>query len=146
MPQVTSSSRDHQMQEYIRMFYINSILYSLAIASVKASILEFYRSVFGQTANQSFRNMIWALEVLTGLWCMTSVTHAIMICEPRSKIWKMHVEGICGNLIAHFLTLSIIDILMDIAVWMLPIPTLWRLEIPVKTKVGIITIFGLGIL
>lgn len=51
---------------------------------------------------------------------MTSVTHAIMICEPRNKIWKINVEGICGNLTAHFLTLSIIDIFMDIAIWILP--------------------------
>lgn len=45
-----------------------------------------------------------------------------------------------------FLSTSIVHTITDFAILVLPVPCLWALRLPSKTKVGLVVVFSGGIL
>lgn len=54
------------------------------------------------------------------------------------------VPGTCLNAENHFYSTSIIGIVLDWAIWILPIPVLGGLSLPRRQKIGLLGVFGLG--
>lgn len=46
----------------------------------------------------------------------------------------------------HFWSASVIGIVLDVAIWTLPIPVIGRLKLPRRQKAGLLVVFGLGVL
>ena len=44
----------------------------------------------------------------------------------------------------HFFSTSVIGIILDWAIWILPIPVVGRLKLPRRQKWGLMGVFGLG--
>lgn len=44
----------------------------------------------------------------------------------------------------HFLSTSVIGIVLDWAIWILPIPVVGQLNLPRRQKCGVVGVFGLG--
>jgi hypothetical protein len=45
---------------------------------------------------------------------------------------------------SHFWSTSIIGIILDFTIWVLPIPVVGKLKLPKRQKIGLVTVFGLG--
>ena len=71
----------------------------------------------------------------------------IFICTPREKIWNpLMTTGHCFDEKAIFQATGIFNVLSDFAILFLPIPSVWRLKVPLKKKIGIISVFSAGFL
>jgi hypothetical protein len=46
----------------------------------------------------------------------------------------------------HFWSASIIGIVIDFAIWILPLPVIGLLKLPRRQKLGLLFVFGLGVL
>ena len=57
----------------------------------------------------------------------------------------MAESGHCGDTTAAFASLGLLDVVFDIVVFSLPIPMLYRLQVPTHAKIALIATFGLGI-
>lgn len=68
----------------------------------------------------------------------------IFLCDPVHKYWDMTVLGTCMDAETHFWSTSIIGIVLDWAVWLLPIPVVGKLKLPRRQKLGLLVVFGLG--
>jgi hypothetical protein len=68
----------------------------------------------------------------------------IFLCKPVHKYWDSAVAGTCMNAESHFWSTSIIGIVIDWAIWLLPIPVVGRLRLPRRQKMGLLVVFGLG--
>ena len=65
-------------------------------------------------------------------------------CIPLEKVWDPTVAGHCINSNAFYKAGSATDVVGDFAILFLPIPAVWDLQMPLKKKLGIISIFTLG--
>ena len=68
----------------------------------------------------------------------------IFLCDPVQTFWDIEIEGTCKKVENHFLGTSILGIVLDWTIWMLPMPTMRRLRLPRRQKLGLWGVFALG--
>lgn len=70
----------------------------------------------------------------------------IFLCNPVQKYWQPGMEGNCTDVEKHFRSSAILGIILDFALWLLPLPMIGTLQIPRREKLGLLLVFGLGAL
>ena len=68
-----------------------------------------------------------------------------LICTPLSKLWTQTSEGHCGSTTAAYVSLGALDVLLDMAVFSLPLPMLYNLQVAKHAKCALMATFGLGL-
>lgn len=69
-----------------------------------------------------------------------------MIIPPRQKKMPGRGKKKCVNLTAFWFVNAVVNIVGDLVVFALPVPILWKLQMPWGEKVGLLPVFGLGVL
>lgn len=79
------------------------------------------------------------------LWCVEQVLATLLICKPISYNWDFTTQkGSCANTTVNCIVGAGINIVTDLVILLLPMPTIWRLKIPTRSKISLSLIFGLG--
>ena len=126
----------------IQLVFAQSIMYHLSVNLVKASFTLQYLHLFSH-----IRPVVCACY--TVLVCSIGavswgVFGVIFLCSPVQKYWDSSTPGSCRNAEVHFWSTSIIGIVLDWAIWLLPIPVVGRLRLPRRQKIGLLVVFSLG--
>lgn len=74
-----------------------------------------------------------------------TVLIGLLICRPAQKNWDPTVEGTCGNQIAGYTAVSVVNVIIDVLMLLLPLPMVYRLQTRPGYKVGLFAIFSVGI-
>lgn len=107
--------------------------------AVKLSILFLYRRIFG--INKTFMwlwygNVLWTLGVFGGLnaalWGQ---------CKPISDFWNLEKGHVCRMPFAASLVVNIMNAVGDFLIMILPLPSIWQLQLPTRKKFGVAGIF-----
>ncbi|KAF4467068.1 integral membrane [Fusarium albosuccineum] len=125
----------------LQMFYSIQILYILVQVSAKASLLAFYSRVF---TDRKFRIAVWVAYVFLfghGIIFLGLVTFH---CIPVHSIWDRSVDGKCIDLTAIAYAGGVLSIIEDIAIFILPIPELMKLQLQGKKKTALFFMFSIG--
>lgn len=67
-------------------------------------------------------------------------------CTPPQKSWYSEIPGRCGDSHEFYTGYAVTDLIIDVIVISLPLPVLWKLQLPLGRKVALIAIFALGFL
>lgn len=67
----------------------------------------------------------------------------LVTCIPLRAVWDKRVHGKCLGPVVH-LGNSILNIVTDFAIFLLPLPSVVRLTMYWKKKVGLLLVFALG--
>lgn len=71
----------------------------------------------------------------------------VFICNPREKAWNQLIKhGHCFDFTALFKSTGVFNVISDFAILILPIRSVWKLQLPLKKKIGICAIFATGFL
>ena len=81
------------------------------------------------------------MEVLIIIWTIIMTFLAIFNCTPISAFWTK--QGQCFGIEQFAIGYAIGNLITDIAVWLLPIPRVWRVQLPMAQKVALSLIFFL---
>ncbi|KAK7435032.1 integral membrane protein [Colletotrichum acutatum] len=127
----------------IQMFYIGEQLYILAQIMAKISLLLFFSRIFFSSR--------W-FYLTTQLFIMFLILHAaiflflvIFECTPVTSTWNLDDPSRkCMNIVAIGYSGAVFSVIEDIAILILPIPELLRLQLSTKKKLWLSLIFGLG--
>ena len=96
--------------------------------------------------SRKMRCIIQLLLVLCILYGLVVVLEVFLICRPMSVNWDTDVEGSCGDQVVSYLVLELLGLLLDIAIIVVPLPGIWRLQTGWTIKVSITVIFSIGVL
>lgn len=115
---------------------------------VKISILDFYVKVF--STSKTFRHICWGMMAIVGAYWVSTFVRMFFLCTPFAAMWDpsllQTVPGAsCLNLTAVYMSVSVINLLIDFTLFLLPMPLLWGLHMPQRKKLMLMGIFGLGI-
>ncbi|KAL4882906.1 CFEM domain-containing protein [Aspergillus karnatakaensis] len=129
----------------LKLFFIEEELYGICIAMVKISMLLLYLRLF---PNKPLRVAVFVFMGLTAAWGATAFFVLLFSCRPISHYWNKwdgEHEGTCLNqdsiLVAH----SVINILLDVGITIVPMPILIKLHMTLEKKVGVIAMFAVGV-
>ncbi|KAF2024122.1 hypothetical protein EK21DRAFT_118088 [Setomelanomma holmii] len=126
----------------LKFVFAQSIMYHLAINLVKASFALQYLRLFSLVpAIVRACYMLLLLVLGATAWGVFGV---VFLCKPVHTYWDITASGKCINAEDHFFSTSIIGIVLDWAVCMLPIPVVGRLKLPHRQRMGLLFVFGLG--
>lgn len=136
-----------QITKFLYYFYHMAWLYFLEIPLMKLSMLFFYLRIFPQ---KEVRRVIYGTIAFTVAWGTAYVLTSIFQCSPINYYWLkwdgLH-EGVCVVETKAFTwSQAVLNITQDI--WMLGIP-LWQiknLQMNRKTKIGVASMFFVGML
>lgn len=127
----------------IHQYFISSeIIYSVVIVTIKWSILAFYQRIF---PHRWFQWALLGIAVFMGAWMFTTVFAISFQCIPIEFNWDTKIPGgHCINIGQLALVTSILNVLTDVAILILPLPLVWKLNVSRHRRWGLILLFGLG--
>ncbi|KAF4550745.1 Hypothetical protein D9617_16g015350 [Elsinoe fawcettii] len=127
--------------QQLKALYATLILYGFAINLVKISILLQIRRVFPQ---KFIRRSSLVLMIITFIVAIVGLSLQIFECNPIPKAYNPMLPGKCIPHIISWFTGASLNMLLDIAIFLLPLPPLRKLKIPRRQKVTLYLVFCLG--
>ncbi|KAF3032394.1 hypothetical protein E8E12_003884 [Didymella heteroderae] len=124
------------------LVFAQSLLYQLAINLVKATFVYQYLRIFSHLRHPKYYCFLLLFLIIGATaWGAFGI---IFLCDPVKMYWDVRVDGRCMNAEHHFWSTSIIGIVIDWAIWILPMPIVGKLRLPRRQKWGLLGVFGLG--
>lgn len=112
----------------------------------KVSLLLLYLQLF---PDRSVKLKTHVLLIFTVVYFLLFTFLAIFQCSPVQHAWRFWDQerpGKCININAIVWSMAGLNIAIDIAVFILPLPELRKLSLPFRKKIYLLLIFGLGFL
>ena len=91
-----------------------------------------------------FMMTVYTTMAMSVSYAVSVLLQNIFLCRPIAKNWDKTISGSCGNTIQAYEAFGIINLLIDLAIVILPMPLLWGLQLPIAKKVALTAIFGVG--
>jgi hypothetical protein len=126
-----------------KSLYASILTYNFALNLVKISILLQCRRIFSTPGMQ--RATTIGLVIICA-WGFTVIMMLSMMCVPIQSLWDRSVPGHCLPLIPTYYAPACINIATDFGTWVLPLPVIRSLHLPIRQRVMLMLIFGLGFL
>lgn len=116
-------------------------LWISANCCAKISMLHLYITLFW---TKEFKLVASAVIGLVAAYWFTTIVLMFFLCTPFRYLWDKTIQGTCINLPAAWLSVSIINMILDLIIIAMPMPMLWNLRMPVSKKIAVSGIFSLG--
>jgi hypothetical protein len=75
-----------------------------------------------------------------------AIISTALFCRPLEANWNHNVKGRCINTKAFYMSQSIINLITDLAILIIPTPLLWSLKLAPKKRLQVVLMFAVGIL
>ncbi|KAJ4356145.1 uncharacterized protein N0V89_004175 [Didymosphaeria variabile] len=130
---------------YSRIILAAPLLYAIGTAAAKISLALFYRRL---NPNKVFQGFVW-FTLFVCLAAYTAIFFSLLFaCKPIAASWDPLLLAlpttVCLNRGGIYLAQAVIGIVTDVLLLALPVPTVLKLQMPNKQKLGLVGIFGVG--
>ena len=119
------------------------ILYSLIVSTIKISLVLFYRRLFH--VNCRFRTLAEFYIGALVIFGICGICTTVFACRPINAYWdKTITTAQCLSYLKVYLAWTVVGLCTDLMTLIMPLPLLWRLQLPLKQKMSLSIIFVLG--
>ncbi|ESZ94893.1 integral membrane protein [Sclerotinia borealis F-4128] len=127
---------------WAKILVIGAITYTNACCVPKIVILCLYLRIF--TGKYSRLTCYILISVILSVAVADTIAAAVM-CLPLNYLWDKSIPGgKCVNIPALYRYGSLPNAVTDIFILVVPIPTVWRLQVEMKVKIGLTITFATG--
>ncbi|KAL3259277.1 hypothetical protein ABHI18_005372 [Aspergillus niger] len=136
------------MRDFIKMLYyfrVGSVLYGICIFFIKASILLQLVEIFCHRKDTFYwfcHTVIW----INFLFYVISTFVEIFSCRPIAAAWDVLISGKCMNVRLLNVIASSVNGFFDLIILVLPQTRIWQLQMALRRKLAVSTVFLFGIL
>lgn len=130
---------------YTKVNFAGRPIYQIGISFFKIALLISYLRLLKGTDQKTYRYVVFATIALVFLGHLGCALSLVFACNPVQRSWNPHVNGTCLAPGPSFTAYAVVTIVSDIVVAILPLPVLFRLNIRMAKKLGLIGIFLLGL-
>lgn len=117
--------------------------YGLTIFFAKLSLFWLYFRIF--SPNRRTRFLIYFGIASTFVIYAALTVYLGYLCIPRpGQSWLERSSHQCRKTKVVYYIQGIFGVVSDIYLFILPVPVIWRLQLPLRKKVGICLIFATG--
>ena len=127
-------------------------LFCVCSGLIKISILLFYRRLSSRAISRTFRWATWISIYFIAAYSIAFAIVPIFICTPISAFWDQvdfiklaqGYEYKCLDEGTDIFVAAIVSTAQDLLTAMLPTILYWNLQIPLRQKMALFGIFGIG--
>jgi hypothetical protein len=121
------------------------VFYGTTLGLIKISICLFLLRIF--SAANHFRMYAWIVIAFTTAWSILVILTAFILCQPFAFSWDSTIPGgKCSDQTAWFIAIGVLDLTVDLMILVLPMPIIWKLQLPVGNRIALLGIFCVGVL
>lgn len=131
---------DAETMVQLKSLFAGEVLYNLAQICTKISFLLQYRRIF---RDEHTRTVCFWLILFLALWGITQEFLVAFACIPVSIFIPGMASKCIESLVVWYLT-SIMNIVTDFVLFLVPLPAIRNLRLPLRQKVLVMSIFCLG--
>jgi hypothetical protein len=140
-----SSLPPHVIKGQLQFLWLSVPFYNLILILSKISALYLFVRLFRPRPFLLATYTTMGFLVVAGLWMTLS---GFFFCAPIHYFWDVSDEVRSDHCLPEgpvWFTNAGIQIATDIIILILPMPLLWKLQMPRRQKFGVVAVFGLGI-
>ena len=126
-----------------QLLFVSQLFWAITVAIIRSSIILLYIRLF---PTPSFRRTCYGILTLNGAFSIAAMLADCVICIPIACLWNQTACNSCSSQALLSILSATVSLLLDITVVLLPMPVLWGLQMPIKKKLVISGMFGLGIM
>lgn len=89
---------------------------------------------------------MFLITVGISAWSISLVIVQIFTCDPVSGFWRRDIESVCTPSLPLWYINAGGNILTDVILFALPIPIVWKLQMPRSQRLSLLGVFCLGFL
>ena len=116
--------------------------YAFSVMFPKLSILSLYIRLFVEPTVRRLSYFTTAFVVAS---FVAGITTWGFTCQPFAFNWDKSIPGgHCIDIMKSYTYFSIPNLISDVAIILLPLHTIWKLQVPRSTKFGLFITFILG--
>lgn len=127
----------------LQLLYADNILYTCCTASVKMSIVLLFRRIF---VTRIFKHITAVLLVILTMWWIAVLLTQIFSCTPVDASWIPTKAETCVETLMFYNAVTISNVTFDFILLILPMPSVWKLQIDYKKKLQVCGVFLVGTL
>ena len=124
-----------------QLLMATSSMYIVAIATVKISVLLFYRRIF---PSPGFHILLRIVGGFIICYSLVQILVFIFQCRPIRGAWDPFIKAECVHINDLFIVMSAFNVFSGITTLCLPIPLIWQLQVSKRSKIQLMSIFMLG--
>ena len=122
---------------------VSVFLWAVAVALIRSSIIFLYIRIFPP---RSFHVACYVILALNGAFSISIAVADFLWCYPIACLWGDLMCTFRFDLILFEAINAGLNLALDVTVIFLPTPMLWALQMPMRKKLLLGGMFGLGIL
>ena len=116
----------------------------MSLAFSKISILFLYIRIF---TYHHARIAAWILLAIVLIYNIYGFCSTFLICRPLQAWWDFTItEKKCIDTPAAMWAFIGLHIATDFSIFIVPIPVVWGMTMPIRQKIGVLLVFALGFL
>ncbi|KAI1746694.1 hypothetical protein F4782DRAFT_523668 [Xylaria castorea] len=121
-------------------------LYCPTMLLAKYTVLRQIELIFYKHQHKKLASkVIWCLIWANSIFYVTIFFTFLFACVPRAKIFNPNLDGRCIDTHASVLATSVINVVSDITILIIPLVAVWQLQLRPRIKFGISIVFAVGI-
>ena len=129
----------HLPPDILRLSSVYHSIYGPAIWFVKLTVFILYIEIFGRI--RWLKICAYLGAIVTGLMYFSSLIVFLLFCSPFVTRWSSRK---CLSVSPFLVSVGIVNFTSDLYLMILPLPAVWKLQLPMKKKIGISVIFLTG--
>lgn len=118
-----------------------TLIYIWALAALKLSQLALYHRVFAL----QLRVPVYIVGGIVIAWALVFNFVFLFLCDPISQQWTVERVGHCMDQILLLKCLILTNMATDLMIVILPVRSVWQLQMRKTEKLAVIACFGLGL-
>ena len=128
----------------VKTLFVFIILQYITTGLIKISILILYRRTF---ITKNFQAAVWIVGAFVIANFIGGLVSVFQYCKPIAHFWDpLGVPGHCSNLPLTITMDSMLLLITDLIIYMMPMPVIWKLRMTTRRKIEITLMFLVGLL
>ncbi|KAF4781173.1 CFEM domain-containing protein [Colletotrichum scovillei] len=135
----------YEITMFLKLQFVLQLFYISGLAVIKASVIYLYIRVF---SIQGFRTLLWCTQIFNFLLGGSYILLSLVQCQPFQHYWNGwdgEQDGHCADLNTIGLTHVAFNIALDVWMLILPATQLYKLNMELKKKIGVMAMFSVGV-
>ncbi|KAI0106917.1 hypothetical protein F4814DRAFT_429383 [Daldinia grandis] len=138
--------RGRDIAEYLKVIFMGMCFWAASTAFMKSAILLEWIHIFSAANTRTiFHRSCKILVIFTPLFYASLIVALNLSCTPYRRIWDKTVAGTCIDLKIINIAATATNVVLDIAILILPQRIIWKLKMSKAKRFGLSTVFAVGI-